>query len=511
MIPVAPLVSVVVVLARIWAWRRKNPGTPFRSSTVGVRRSEPHQLNLAARLFVCFPATALLLALQPHHPYLSDLGFFLLVVVSLPALVLRVVLVPLGLPRAAYWFAFLSPPRAHSVEIRGGAVLMGALALGRSSQPSPATAAWLEEKLGHQSNVRSLSIAAAGLLAAARGNEGGARAILRAVEGVTLPSWAPLAISEARTWLVLDAARRGDWGDVAAIGADGTAAPTFRWPYLMGILARRLTLDPIAPTNGELWKAWLRAPYRLATLPLLRRALATIPLPETASPASPASEPLPSDPADLLATALEAHAACLQRPSPASLVVTARAWDAVRTSPAVASLLARRALALEAHTGADAVLTRLLASVETDLVRPFAEVLAPAARAPLIRTSATLKDVAARVDRRAMEDIEALAKAYADRTKERRELEPPIEWLEWGRLRGACDAVVRDAPSATKRAVFEAVYSPTCNFAVWLYNLRDEKLLANAMFRWLRDRAREADHAGAVAVLEKNVLLGVGR
>ena len=508
MIPIAPVVSLVVILVRVWLWRQKSPGAPFPRSAAGVRRSDPRELNLAARFLFCLFATALLVGLHRHYATLSDLGFFLVVVVSLPALVLRSVLVPLGLARAAYWFAFLSPPRDHSAEIRGGAVLMGALALARSRRPSRETATWLEDKLGHQSTVRSLSIAAVGLLAAARGNEGAARAILRAVEGVTPQGPSPLAVREARTWLVAEAARRGDWSDVVAIGADSTAAPTFPWPYLMGIIARRLTHDPIAPTNSDLWKAWLRAPHRLGTLPLLRRALATV---DAAPLAIPAADPLPSDPADLLATALQAHAACLEHPSQASLVVAARGWDAVRISPAVASLLARRALALEAHTGGEAVLARLLSSAEADLVRPLALVLPQVERGPLVRSSPTLHDVAARVDRRVMEDFEALAKAYVERTKEKRELEPPIEWLEWGRLRGACDAVVRDAPSATKRAVFEAVYSPACNFAVWLYNLRDEKLLANAMFRWLRDRAREAEHASAVAVLEKNVLLGVGR
>jgi hypothetical protein len=86
----------------------------------------------------------------------------------------------------------------------------------------------------------------------------------------------------------------------------------------------------------------------------------------------------------------------------------------------------------------------------------------------------------------------------------------PSEWMEWGALRRACDRATSRTSAARHRAVFEAVHAPACNYAVWLFNKRDEKLLANAIFRWLLDHARIVGHTAASETLANNVKLGTG-
>jgi hypothetical protein len=77
-------------------------------------------------------------------------------------------------------------------------------------------------------------------------------------------------------------------------------------------------------------------------------------------------------------------------------------------------------------------------------------------------------------------------------------------------LRLLCERVSRQGGKATRRAAFTEVYAASCNWAVWMFNVRTEKLLAHHVFRWLLDEARLAQDAHAVELLEKNVRSGHG-
>jgi hypothetical protein len=493
---VIPIVPIIIVASAVLRGLGKGGGRPVSA------RTDPRIVNFAVRMLACMFLAPLLGKLAAQSLVLGSISWAALVIGSFPSLVLSRVLIPLGLVRAAYWFASVSPPLAHAGESAGGAVLAGVLALGTRRAAEPSMLSWLDVKLRRLRSPRGLAISAAGLLEAARKNDDGARAILRAVTGIS-PRSSNFARGVARSWLVADAAQRGDWADIAELGMEGVARRWLRWPYLMGLIAQRLVADPASPSDAALVWAWLIAPHRRATFPLLRRALSTSPR----APHDPAVVDLPAEGGELLAAALRAHAMCLAEPGASSLVVAGQAWDAVRSSPAVASLVARRALAIEAQTTPEAALASLLSSAEDDLSRAVVQAnLAP----EVASASPTLTAALAAARRRAMDDIESLATALAQRTKDRRELAAPGEWMEWGSLRGFCDRATRDAPVTAQRTVFEAVYTPACNYAVWLHNARDQKVLANAIFRWLAARARSAGNVAAVELLENNAKLGEG-
>jgi hypothetical protein len=270
-----------------------------------------------------------------------------------------------------------------------------------------------------------------------------------------------------------------------------------RWPYLMGAIARRLLGDARAPSPALLWTLWLIAPRRRATYPLLRRALA--------APAVMAPPPVLARDADVLASALQAHAECLLHPGDAALLAAGERWDAVRDSEAILALFARRALAFGAKTTAGGALAHLLDTARRDLAPSVAR-----AHPSLLTASETLADAARRGRAEAMDEIEELARAMARRTASKTPLHVSSEWMEWGALRSACERVAREAGDEVRRAVFVTVYAPACNYAVWLFNVREEKLLANGIFRWLAAEAKVLRDAAALKVLEKNVRAGEG-
>jgi hypothetical protein len=376
---------------------------------------------------------------------------------------------------------------------------MGALAAVRRGKVDPRALEWLDRKLALVVRPRSLSMAAAGVLAAARGRKETTRRLFHAIDAVS-PNSPRVARSVARSWLVADAAERGAWDEVVTLGRPGFKA--IRWPRAMGAIARRLTSMPKAAPDVVLVIAWLAAPHRLATFPLLRRAFKVPRRTESApSPRLVASV----QPADPLATALLAHRAALRSPTETSLVAAGRAWDALSASPQVHSLLGRRALALETQTSPELAVTRLLDTAEADLA-PFI------ARIPssILSESETLAGASRRARRDAMVEIETLAGAMAQRTARKEPLHVSGEWMEWGALRRSCDRIVSDAGPDVRRAVFATVYGPACNHAVWLFNVRGEKLLANGMFRWLATEARRVNDETALKLLEKNVKAGEG-
>ncbi len=465
-----------------------------------VRQSSPKATNIGARLFLGLMGVVICSMISEVGGRWGTVAWGLCGAAMFPSILLRFVFVPLGLPRVAYWFPVLTVPLAHSGEIRGGAALMAALALTRRRNLQARSAEWLDRELSLMSQSQCMAATAAGVLAAARGKRETARRIFGAVDVVS--DRAPrVARRVAREWLVADAAERGAWEEVVLLGQSGFKQ--IGWPRTMGALARRLLGLPNAASSGVLVVAWLASRHRLATLPIVRRAIAT---PRRSSLAPEAPTPsLASPHGDALTPALQAHAAALRAPSEASVIAAGRAWDAVRTSGYVAALFARRAIALETRATAENALVRLVDVAERDLA-PIVAGLAPS----VLEASPTLA-AASRVSRRkVMLEIESIAGAMAQRTARKEPLHTSGEWMEWGALRRACELALREAAPEVRRTVFAAVYGPACNHAVWLFNAQGEKLLANGMFRWLAREAKAVNDATALKLLEKNVKIGDG-
>ena len=477
MIPVGLIGAAVAAAARA--------GTGARPR----KKTGPELSNFLWRAFLAFPLTALAFGV----PYLRWVLVPALVFAALPALTLRFVLVPLAPPRVAYWFARISPPIATASETKAAAVLFGSLAALRSPKTDPDVVAWLQSRMNGVHALWATGLAASGFLAVLAGRDGHARLLFEAADSLPSRRIPTLVRRPVQAWLVADAARDGDWRAVDAIARRGWQ----RWPRLMGLIALRLRSEHDAPSDLVLWLAWLAAPRRLATRPILRRAL-SVPARAAASGGdAPARSATGS-----LEEAVAAHAAFVRAPSSATVVRAAQAWDAARAAPSASPLVARRALALQ--TAPDSALARVFETAEFDL-SSYADLAADGAE------SATLEAAAARARRVELADIETIAGALRDRTLRGAVLDPADEWMEWTALRAMCERARGEGTNLERRrTVFSIVYAAACDHAAWLHNAQGQKLLANSIFRWLSDEAAPVADERTRALLRKNAAAGGG-
>jgi hypothetical protein len=434
------------------------------------------------------------------QPLVFWLPFLLLL---FPWPIARHVLIPLGLARTAYCLSVLSD-MTWRLDRRGGAALAGAWALNRRKKIDAKAAEWLERRIAKCKQLGAAGVAASGLIAAARGDLDGARALLGSVDTIGVKSAPPMVRKLAAEWLAADAAARGEWAEVEERSRSlepRTAATRF-----LGAVAIRLrgADDERRATNLQLWLRWLAAPERLEIWPLLRRALAT-PIERDADPNE--RRPVEVDPKsnDRMRDALGLHAALLVRPAAElrtdDLSRLSRLWDLAIGDATVRRQAAERALALGAQSGEQA-LAKLAFAVEDDLVA-----MAERARLPIGELGAgeMLERAARRLRDRLLAEIELTSEAVRARALEQRALPPIDEWREWLNLRLLCERAYQLGGLELRRLAFPKVHPDACKLAVWLWNLRSEKAIANAIFRWLLDEARAVGDQRAIELEEKNV------
>jgi hypothetical protein len=471
-------------------------GLALRSGVSGVRGGNVRPLPPSVALVLLRTLVGLfgsLATLIVPYPYrLLFLGA--LALLAFPALLLRFVLVPLALPRVAYWFMRISPPVATASESKAAAVLFGALAALRSRARRPETAVWLQARIDRIHTFGPTGLAASGFLAVLGGRLGDARLLLEASDSVPSRLVPRLVRRPVQAWLVADAARNGDWHAIDAIARRGWQ----RWPRAMSLFARRLRNARGAPSDLVLWLAWAMAPHRYATLPILRRAV-EVPRRNALSLPVPEIGPVSEEP---LEAAVSLHAAFVRAPSPSTLGRAARAWDVARDAPLASSIVARRALALA--TEPDPALARVFALAETELA-PFVDL------APEITDSLTLGAAAAAARRLDLEELETMVSALRDRTARAVVLDPAAEWMEWASLRLASERARGTGNDLERRrTVFSIVYPTLCNYGAWLFNARGQKLQANVIFRWLAAEGSGVAEEGIRALLRRNVRVGAG-
>jgi hypothetical protein len=189
--------------------------------------------------------------------------------VLFPSLLTRYLLVPLGLARTSY-FVILASDVVWHLDRRGGAVLCGAWALQRRKKPSAKAIEWLEARLAKQTPLRGGGIVAGGLLAAARADLDGARAVLASVDTIDAKAAPPAARRIAAEWRIADAIARGDWALAEHIGTD--LGPRTGATRFLGVVAERLRASVVPRSDAQLVWRWLFSRERLELLPLLRRA-----------------------------------------------------------------------------------------------------------------------------------------------------------------------------------------------------------------------------------------------
>ena len=439
----------------------------------------------------------------------------LIVALAFPWTTTRLLLIPFGRPRMAYWLTRTAEV-TFDADLHGGAALAGAWALLRRSELDEATAAWLEDRL-RPTKVQTLGgagILATGLLLAARGDRDGARAVIRTVIEIDVKACPEAARRLAAGWLAADAAARGAWREVTEIGIGASAG---RQAWLLSAVAQSLLAEPLAPGRLGLWVRWAIAPNRRGTLAIVRRALAAVDgvyVDVEADAAAVASAPIVTD--DAWSTALAHHAALLTKPiasvEQGDLLTLGRAWDAILEDRAAERILVERALLLGGGSSTQA-LARLRDDVEADLT---AVVLArdvgldaPHDRGAADAPSPTIERVRRRVRDDLLAGVESASDALRRRIDEKREIPAADEWREWTALRIAYEHGTKLAGQDFRRLAFYKIHPDITSLAVWLFNERHQRPLGNAIFKWLLTEATALDDARAITLQTRNVACGV--
>jgi hypothetical protein len=475
MIPFGAIIGVIVALRLL----NGNQGEQKHASPYATKAS-----YLLLTLVLIFPVTLFLwFGLQAGVWYFGPL-LPVAAAMCFPWTIARCVFIPLGWPRAASRFAYLAMASWGS-DPAGGQALAAAWALLRTRNPSPEDRAWVETKLEEMdSPLRGAGIVAHGLLAASRGDLETARVLCRSVSLLD-PRVAPrLARKLALEWCLADAAAQGRWRDVAVLSRRGSGS--YSLAAFFRASARRLLAEPRAG-RFVLVGWWVLARRWWATWPLLKRAWRTpsrrFSLPELEAGESQAAEPL--------GHALALHAALARVPEgqeAMALSAAAVAWDEALSSLKVRDLAAERAQGLGPHAGAEAL---------DALGDEVAEELAAWALAREVKLvqlepgSDMVENVAYRVRNELLERIESAAQDVEYRLAERRPLASEEEWRHFLALHRQCSLASALGGLETRRLAFDAVNVPLCNLGAWLFNERQEKAIANGMFRWLLEESRD--------------------
>jgi hypothetical protein len=502
--PVAAAVGVVVILIRVINAAQNSNGGGATTNQAGVVQTSRGSTNYwsdsgaAGTLvfqLILLPMCIGLTAFALESGSLGALSFAALCAWFLfPSFLARSVFAPLGFIRLAFTTAQLSRV-AWRRDKPGGPALIAAWGLAQQEKPWPSSIAWVENKLNASKRaLQGSGVVARGLLEAAKGNHESARVWIESVLMFD-PRVAPTHVRAiAAEWLATDAAARGDWKRVKAI-CENPKWPGSRPLTLLGAIAGRMLGEPM-PTNAGLWMWWFFAPRRLWTLGFVRRASAhrpSGPKPELSLPAAPETlEPMGR--ATFLTLALKQSST----PSTASVINVARAWEAALSSDLRSKLFVRSTM--NGGGEPDAAIDEVRQLIETALVPLLPAKLTGAGELPML-----LESAAQERRNRIHNELEDKMNRMEQRKLAQRELPQLEEWNEFLSLRAlyrqACDA---SASLSDVSLAHSIIRDKLVNFAVWLYNDRTEKPLANAIFRLLEAEAVALGDAESERLNKKN-------
>jgi hypothetical protein len=264
----------------------------------------------------------------------------------------------------------------------------------------------------------------------------------------------------------------------------------------MARIAERLTGAPQARPNWLLWQCFLSAPRRRLTYPLFRRALA-VPRRRSEPLDAPAS-------ATGLPLALGELARALEGANAHDGELLDRSIDAVdRELDSVHPMIEQR-LGMLGGRGDPSSVRSLFRHRLIDLAIPLIEDDPYLARTA--QQDSIMEQAAWQVRRRLMGDIESQCRDYRERTAGEDSLDLVAEWETWARLNSSADRLL-ELDSAAENVLFQMVYAPVCNFAVYQHNGRKRIALAHDMFVWLLRYAHDTPEARQL--LAKNVQAGI--
>jgi hypothetical protein len=416
------------------------------------------------------------------------------VLFCLPTLLVAPLLVRLGMPRVTYWVMRCCMPLHYAGNQHAGAMLYASLSATRMRDPA-AGCAWLDRCLREKPVNGVIGQAILGHLAALQGDRVTARCLFESID--TRPSRPRRSIVRvtARDWLVMDAARRGDWAAVVRYAEHRRGL--FRWSRAVAGMAQTFASFPPLP-KWRLWMLWLLAPRRRRLRPLLQRAL-------TAGAQQDEPDlPRPRDLPAALALLAQVLAKSARRPSEVSSVEFLAAVRSVGTQLEGAHIKAQieKRLAALDSTGshsAESVLSKFRSDV-VELILPVV-----AANPPLVvagRGYPIIAEVLRRLQATAFESIEMQAKDLAKRAEQKKKLDALSEWQSWAILCDEANRLLALQPAA-EATLFEAVWRPILSYAAFQHNEMSRLPFAQDILRWLRTHAH--GNRSAYDLLDKNI------
>jgi hypothetical protein len=413
----------------------------------------------------------------------------------------RFVFVPGGHHRLAYYTGQYSRPGADPPAY--------ALCVSAWAAAGPSAIAWVSARREARRPLGDAEVAATAFLAAARGDDTTARALLRSL--AMLVEDHPAVRELAGEWLACDAAERAAWNELMGDAARGRWAAT-PLTYLLEGIAARHTGAASAPSAAGLWARWVIAPRHRATRALVidalvgaSRAPATSDAPD-APDAPPVAEQVASAPA--LPHAVAAHLTFEAKPATAAtLAYTVRAWDTALADARTRSWLARRAVELDAPPGAvDRAIHDVASAVTDDLAR-----LAEAAHlgAPPNASGPVGNGLLRRLRHGRLDALEAAFSRWADRRHDDTPRSAIDEWREFIALHAAYNAAVSAGGIELRRLAFPHAFAKGSHMAAWLWNQREEYALSHAISAWLLSEALAVGDAEAIELGHRNCALAV--
>jgi hypothetical protein len=493
-----PGLAAAVVIAVVRALRNKDDGDEGRPRVVSraTLPVEKDGLNVTITLWMFLvPAcwAFFVYGIPARDPLRVAIGS-VFVVLLFPWWVCRRVVIPLGLPRVAYAVAWLSRITWRS-DRPGGPAFAAALALLRARRPSRKVIDLLERTLRRRERcLQPSGVAATALLEAAKGNLAEARALFESLGRFDERLLPPTLLRTAAEWLAAEAAAEGDWQRVYEEGVGGGARRS-RAVSLLEAIARRV-LGAEGTSLLGLWMCWLIAPRRWSTFAFVRR-LAAMP----AGHPDEAPGRLPRAPAtDTLARALHSQLELHLRergPDSAAVVTLAERWDAALHAPETRAWLRERARVV----GGDADMT--LAKARRMVTAELAD-LSQHIKGPVPQPSAVLLEALADRREELHGRLERQVAQMADRAESSKALPGIEEWREVMKVLEIHGELTAMGEADERHLALSVIERRLSSFAVWLYNDRGERPIANAIFSFLWHQAAAVGDEAAAARNEKN-------
>lgn len=406
------------------------------------------------------------------------------VLIFLPDLVYRTLVRPMGWVRGAYVVSLLAN-RTWNLAPHTGAICAALLVRlrRRRSQDRPVDDGWLHRRRPPRKGpLVAPHVLAESLRAQLRGDKDLARFLMETIVYMPPASRGPREAQLAEQWLLLHAAERGAWHEIAQLAP--TTWSSRRLQLFLVIAGARLDAD--APRWKLAWH-WLTCGRSWATRHLARRAWFGSP------PAADHSETDRTQTSDTVEQALALTATAT------STEAAGAAWQRALSGGGLGAWLERRCERLELDV--DDARARLEDSVGEAMADLAAETGTPV-------PSITGADFPAAHLEQALHRLEASLQLLAERQVASEPGGDPHAYLDlWCNFRLALHGALLQGGS--RASLYHQMLGPVWEWVDHLYDERHQRPLAQAIFAWLYQWTAELGDEDAAKVLLHNARLAV--